>query len=57
MFQVARIHDGSGGRIVACHIVGIGIGFAAGDSTHDRHMVESLRNLLKTMRHQYHGTV
>ena len=57
MFQVARIHDGARSRIVTGHIVRIGVCLVAGDATHNRHMVKTLRNLFKPVRDQQHGTV
>ena len=57
MLQITRIHDSARRRIVAGHIIRIRVRLVAGDTSHDRHMVEALRNLLKTVRHQNHGAV
>ncbi len=57
MLQITRIHDSARRRIVAGHIIRIRVRLITGDTSHDRHMVEALRNLLKTVRHQNHGAV
>ena len=57
MLQITRIYDSARRRIVAGHIIRIRVRLVAGDTSHDRHMVEALRNLLKTVRHQNHGAV
>lgn len=57
MLQITRIYDSARRRIVAGDVIGIRVRLVAGDTSHDRHVVEALRNLLKTVRHQNHGAV
>ena len=57
MLQITRIYDSARRRIITGHIIRIRIRLVAGDTSHDRHVVEALRNLLKTVRHQNHGAV